>query len=80
MFNEKLTEVSAAVRLFDELPNSALVSIKTIAALEECSLSTVWRRIRSGHLPKPTKLGARTIRINVGEYREFRSATPGRGA
>ncbi|CAJ0849554.1 helix-turn-helix transcriptional regulator [Ralstonia flatus] len=53
---------------FDDLPNSANVDCKTVAALLSCTRTTVWRRSKAGLLPKPRKFGS-SARWNVGELR-----------
>ncbi|WP_244125050.1 helix-turn-helix transcriptional regulator [Burkholderia gladioli] len=57
------------LKRFDDLPNSAHVDVKTVAALFGCSVPTVWNRARSGELPAPRKFSAHT-RWNVGELRK----------
>ena len=64
----------AALTKFDELPDSALVRLQTVAALEDVSMSTLWRRIASGTLPTPLKVGG-VCRMHVGELRAFRRAS-----
>ncbi|WP_075360423.1 helix-turn-helix transcriptional regulator [Caballeronia sordidicola] len=54
---------------FDTLPDAALVNVRTVAALCDCNVATVWYRSNSGVLPKPRKLGGST-RWNVGELRK----------
>lgn len=54
---------------FDDLPDSGHVDVKVVAALFGCSVPTVWRRVRSGQLVDPHKLGERTTRWKVGELR-----------
>jgi predicted DNA-binding transcriptional regulator AlpA len=56
------------VRDFDLLPDVALVRQPTVQALFGVSHSTLWRRVRSGALPQPVKVGAAT-RWRVGELR-----------
>lgn len=65
-------EVSAAhpaLKNFDALPNSAFVQLCIVCALFCCSPATVWRRVRSGELVAPHRIGARTTRWQVGELR-----------
>lgn len=54
---------------FDQLPDSAHVPIKTVCALFGCSPATAWRRVRSGHLAKPVRIGAGSTRWSVGDLR-----------
>lgn len=56
---------------FDNLPDSAFVSIATVCILQDCSPATAWRQVRTGLLPEPRKFGARMTRFNVGQLRKF---------
>lgn len=55
---------------FDQLPASAQVPARTVAALLDVSEVTVWRWAKSGKLPAPRRFGEGTTRFNVGELRE----------
>lgn len=59
-----------ALKGFDDLPDSGHVDVRVVAALFGCSVPTVWRRVRSGQLVAPHKLGKRTTRWKVGELRD----------
>ncbi|WP_135507500.1 hypothetical protein [Roseovarius aestuariivivens] len=50
-----------------ELPNEARVRVRDIAALEDVSMSTAWRRVRDGHWPV-VRVGG-TTRVLLGAYR-----------
>jgi|GEM_PF-2582595 len=39
-----------AVKHFDKLPNSALVSVRVVEIVKGCGPTTVWRRIADGKL------------------------------
>ncbi len=54
---------------FDELPDSAHVQVRTVAAVVGVSSATVWRMVRNGSLPSPKKLSLRCSRWNVGDLR-----------
>lgn len=56
------------LKQFDDLPNAALVDVKTVAALCDSSISTVWERSKRGVLPEPIKIGG-AARWNVGKLR-----------
>ncbi len=57
---------------FSTLPDEAMVSVKTVAAVLEQATVTVWRRAaREEHFPKPRKLGTRCTRWRVGDVRAF---------
>jgi predicted DNA-binding transcriptional regulator AlpA len=51
---------SSTVRHFDELPGSALVDVKVVAAVRGISIPTAWRHVRKGILPAPQKNGGCT--------------------
>lgn len=57
-----------ALKNADSLPDSALVSQPVIEGLAGCSAATVWRRVKSGLLPKPIRQGGCT-RWRLGEVR-----------
>ena len=57
------------LRGLDTLPDCALVSDRTIAALTEASRATIWRWSREGRLPPPVKLGPNLTRWQVGPLR-----------
>jgi len=54
---------------FNSLPDVAFVKQPVVEALFACSSPTVWRRVKSGKLPAPKKLGLRAIGWQVGELR-----------
>lgn len=55
---------------FDELPESAFVSLHVVCALFCCSPATIWRRVRAGLLASPHRIGLRTTRWRVGDIRK----------
>lgn len=61
--------IPSALKLFDELPDSAHVPIEVVCVLFGCSPATIWRRVRSGQLVSPVRLGMRTTRWKVGDLR-----------
>jgi predicted DNA-binding transcriptional regulator AlpA len=58
-----------ALANFQSLPNEAKTRLPVVAALYGISQATVWRRVKSGHIPAPHKAGLRTTCWNVGELR-----------
>lgn len=60
---------AAALADFDKLPDAAHVRLPVVQALYACSDETVRRRVKSGSIPKPRKLGPRVTAWNVGELR-----------
>lgn len=53
---------------FATKPDYAKARVKTVAALYECSVPTVWRRVKSGLIPAPHRCGGTTV-WNVGDLR-----------
>jgi predicted DNA-binding transcriptional regulator AlpA len=62
--------LNPSFQYFDQYPNSASVRLPVVMALFACSSATVWRRVKSGHIPQPRKLSLRTTCWNVGELRQ----------
>ncbi|CAG1023115.1 hypothetical protein MTYM_02206 [Methylococcales bacterium] len=58
-----------ALKNWDSLPDSANVRQPVVKALFACSDASVWRYCKSGLIPKPKKLGFKTV-WNVGEIRK----------
>jgi len=59
---------SQAVTNFHLLSDAMQVRADVVAAFYACSRTTVWRRVKDGHIPAPIKLG-RTVVWNVGQLR-----------
>jgi len=64
----KTSVIDPALTLFDELPDSAKVRVRVVAALEGCCTATVWRRVQFGLLPPPERIG-NTTAWRVGDLR-----------
>lgn len=62
-------EICPTLRGFDNLPDAAHVPLKVVCGIFGCSPATAWRRVRSGQLVKPVRLGSRTTRWKVGDLR-----------
>jgi predicted DNA-binding transcriptional regulator AlpA len=45
--------INPSLQHFDQYPNSASVRLPVVMALFACSSATVWRRVKSGHIPQP---------------------------
>lgn len=58
-----------SLKHFDSLPDSANVKEPVVCGLLDCSPATVWRRVKDGRLPQPTRLGRMTF-WNVGQLRK----------
>lgn len=69
MSKTSTTDIHPALAAFDQLPDIARVPIPVVAGLFGVSEMTVWRRVKSGLLPKPRK-ECGTVRWVVGELRQ----------
>jgi predicted DNA-binding transcriptional regulator AlpA len=65
-----VADISENLKNFDDLPDSAHVRLPVVAAIYGCSQVTVWRRCKSGHIPKPKNLGGKITVWNVGDIRK----------
>lgn len=72
--NTQAPTIPAALAHFDNLPDSAHVRLPVVAAWRGISAATVWRHVRQGLLPKPTKIGPNTTAWQVGELRRALSS------
>lgn len=64
----------SALEQFDNLPDSALVDVRTVAALKGVSVPTAWRWTRDGILPQPVRPTSGTTRWRVGDLRRHASS------
>lgn len=69
MIDTKHQPINPALENFDRLPDSAHVRVGVVAALQSCSIATVWRRAKAGTLPAPRKIGGTTV-WSVGALRK----------
>ncbi len=63
--------MSPKLSQFADLPDEALASIKTVAAITEEGVSTIWRKAKTDPNLKPIKLGNRCTRFRVGGVRAY---------
>ncbi|MDZ4290733.1 MAG: hypothetical protein U1C47_02285 [Hydrogenophaga sp.] len=69
--------MKAQISRFEDLPDEARVSPKTVSVLMDVHLNTVWRRARMDPtFPKPIKLGNRCTRFLVRDVRAFLKGAP----
>lgn len=66
--------LSVLVANFDDLPDTAMVDVKTVASLLNRGKSTIWRDVQAGAFPAPVKLGPACTRWNVGAIRRHLEA------
>lgn len=68
---------ATAVTAFDELPDSAMLRLSSIATdrgkvgLLPISPASVWRKVKNGTFPAPLKLGTRTTVWKVADLRRW---------
>lgn len=61
--------LAPALANFDAMPNSAYIRLPIIKALYGVSSATIWRGVKIGTIPKPSKLSERCTAWNVGLVR-----------
>ena len=66
---ELTNNLSPALANFDTMPNSAYIRLPVIKALYGVSSATIWRGVKIGTIPKPSKLSERCTAWNVGLVR-----------
>jgi prophage regulatory protein len=62
-------------RNFDELPDSAFIRLNHLIStgVIPFSASTIWRKVKNGQFPTPTKISANITAWNVGAVRRWHS-------
>jgi predicted DNA-binding transcriptional regulator AlpA len=61
--------IPTALINFDSMPNSAYIRLPVIKALYGISSATIWRNVKNGTIPQPSKLSERCTAWNVGAIR-----------
>ncbi len=61
--------IPEALAQFEQLPNSSFIRLPVIKRLYGVSAATIWRGVKKGTIPKPSKLTERTTAWNVGQIR-----------
>ena len=61
--------IPEALAQFDNLPDSAYIRLPIIARLYGVSKASIWRGVKNGNIPKPSKLSERCTAWNVGQVR-----------
>ena len=59
---------------FNALPDEALIDVRFVAVLFDCSENTVWRRAKPGVLPAPIRVSTQQTRWCVGGIRRALAA------
>jgi predicted DNA-binding transcriptional regulator AlpA len=70
MKNTPPDSIPLAPRYFDQLPDSAAVDVRVVAFVSGAGVTTVWRWVKTGRLPRPFKSGPNSTRWAVGELRQ----------
>lgn len=66
----ELTQIiPEALANFDQTPNSAFIRLPIVMRLYGVSAATIWRGVKNGTIPKPSKLSERCTAWNVGLVR-----------
>jgi predicted DNA-binding transcriptional regulator AlpA len=60
--------VPSILKSFKDLPDDAHLGVRSVAALFDAGISTIWARTKRGELPSPKKFG-RSTRWRVGDLR-----------
>ncbi len=63
-------KIPPTLAAFHSLPDEALIDVKFVAVLYQCSENTVWRRAKSGMLPTPIRVSPQQTRWRVGGIRK----------
>lgn len=72
VFNQRDDVMRNSLQQFDHLPDTALVSVQTFAALLGAGVSTIWRRAKlEASFPQPVRLSTRCTRWRVADIRRF---------
>lgn len=67
--SELTKAIPEALANFDQTPNSAFIRLPIVMRLYGVSAATIWRGVKNGTIPKPSKLTERTTAWNVGQVR-----------
>jgi len=66
---ESIPNIPPALVNFDSMPDSAYIRLNVVKALYGVSSATIWRGVKAGAIPKPSKLSERCTAWNVGQVR-----------
>ncbi len=69
--------IPEALAQFDNLPDSSYIRLPVIKRLYGVSAATIWRGVKNGTIPKPSKLSERCTAWNVGLVRAALAAKAG---
>jgi predicted DNA-binding transcriptional regulator AlpA len=75
--SELTATIPEALAQFDQLPDSAYIRLPIIKRLYGVSSATIWRGVKNGTIPKPSKLSERCTAWQVGSVRAALAAKEG---
>ena len=75
--SESAKTIPEALAQFDNLPDAANIRLPVIKRLYGVSSATIWRGVKKGTIPKPSKLSERCTAWNVGLVRAALAAKAG---
>lgn len=67
--HNRSTKLAEQLKLFDALPDCALVALPTVCAIRGRSPASIWRDVKNGRCPAPVNAGPRCTRWRVGDLR-----------
>ena len=67
--SELTQAIPEALAQFEQLPNSSYIRLPVVKRLYGVSAATIWRGVKNGTIPKPSKLSERCTAWNVGQVR-----------
>ena len=67
--SELTKAIPPALVNFDSMPDGAFIRLPVLKALYGVSSATIWRGVKIGSIPKPSKLSERCTAWNVGLIR-----------
>jgi len=70
----KAKKLAEQIKLFDSLPDCALVALPVVCAIRGRSAASIWRDVKAGRCPSPVSAGPRSTRWRVGDLRQAMGA------
>lgn len=67
--SELIPAIPSALANFDQSPNSGYIRLPIMMQLYGVSAATIWRGVKNGTIPKPSRLTERTTAWNIGLVR-----------
>lgn len=67
--SSKSAKLAEQMKLFDSLPDCALVALPIVCAIRGRSPASIWRDVKESRCPAPVSAGPRCTRWRVGDLR-----------